>query len=86
MMLSPLTISVPKEFDVPSSETSSALSRERFMCWSKPCREPLITFPPFNLMRTTFPTLSSSTFTAMSADKYVSLVPAFEWIYLSNQI
>ena len=32
MMLSPLTISVPSVVEVPSSETSSAFSSERFMC------------------------------------------------------
>src|SRR5271170_5521343 len=67
MMLSPLTMSVPRELDL-SATISSAFSRERFMCWSKPWREPRITFPPFSLIRTTFPRLVSSTLIAMSAD------------------
>src|SRR5271169_3311725 len=68
MMLSPLTMRVPRELDLPSATISSAFSRDRFMCWSKPCSEPRITLPPFSLIRTTFPRLVSSTFIAMSAD------------------
>src|SRR5438445_5362647 len=83
MMLSPLTISVPSDFEFPSSLTSSALSRERFMCWSNPCRAPLMTFPPFSLIRTTLPKLSSRTFTAISTDKPTSLFHASCAIYLS---
>ncbi len=69
IMLSPLTMRVPSELDFPSSRTSSAVSSERFICWSKPCKTPRITLPPFSLMRTTFPRLSSRTFTAISTDK-----------------
>ena len=81
MMLSPLTIRVPNVVDWPSSATSSAFSRARFMCWSNPCRFPRITFPPFSLMRTTFPMLVSSSFTAMSTDK-IALPCAAVWIHL----
>ena len=77
MMLSPLTMSVPSEFDFPSSRTSSAVSRERFMCWSNPCSVPLITLPPLSLMSTILPTLSSSTLTAMSTDIDVTLAGRF---------
>ena len=65
--LSPLTTIVPKSDDLPST-ISTASSSNKFMCWSKPWRVPLITLPPFNLISTIFPKLSSKTFTAISID------------------
>jgi len=66
--LSPRTTIVPKSLESPPSKNSTESSNNKFMCWSKPWRLPLITFPPFNLIRTTLPRLSSRTFTAMSTD------------------
>ena len=66
--LSPLTTIVPSSLDLPSSRISTESSSNRFICWSKPWRFPLMTLPPLSLIRTTFPRLSSRTFTAISTD------------------
>src|SRR5581483_5744219 len=80
--LSPLTTIVPRSFDLPSSRISTESSSNRFMCWSKPCRFPLMTLPPFNLISTTFPRLSSRTLTAISTDmRYLPRVRRLNAIY-----